>query len=312
MNLTKNQKQVWEKKGLIIKPQEGISWMSHYAGPSFAELVNGDILRIYVSGRDSGNISRIGIVDVDAKDMRTIINISPEPIFNTGELGCFDERGVSYPWIVDSGGQRYLYYVGWVKGGICGFQNFVGLAISKDGGNSYQRVSKAPIIGRTNSEPVGSGSVAVRKEGDLWRLWYTSFEKWQEVNGKKEPFYHIKYAESSNGIQWDRQGQVAIDFKDSQEHVICKPMIVKDDSLYRMYYSYRSLGHTYRIGYATSLDGISWERLDGDLGMDVSKEGWDSEMIEYSYIFDYKDERYMIYNGNQYGKTGLGLARLVS
>ena len=46
------------------------------------------------------------------------------------------------------------------------------------------------------------------------------------------------------------------------------------------------------------------------MGMDVSPNGWDSEMICYPYVFDHGRNRYMLYNGNGYGKTGFGLAVL--
>jgi len=69
-------------------------------------------------------------------------------------------------------------------------------------------------------------------------------------------------------------------------------------------------GETYRIGYAQSVDGKNWELNLEEAGIDVSSEGWDSEMIEYPFVFDHKGERYMLYNGNGFGKTGFGLAVL--
>jgi len=63
-----------------------------------------------------------------------------------------------------------------------------------------------------------------------------------------------------------------------------------------MWYSYRGRNNikTYRIGYAESFDGLQWIRKDDDVGIDVSKTGWDSEMICYPFVFDYKEERYML------------------
>jgi len=75
-----------------------------------------------------------------------------------------------------------------------------------------------------------------------------------------------------------------------------------------MWYSYRSDSKSYRIGYAESIDGELWERNDELVGIDVSKTGWDSDSIEYPFIFDHKGSRYMLYNGNRYGATGIGLA----
>ena len=60
-----------------------------------------------------------------------------------------------------------------------------------------------------------------------------------------------------------------------------------------------------------SVDGLTWIRLDSKVGINISTKGWDSEMIEYPFIFDHKGDRYMFYNGNGYGRTGIGLAKLI-
>ena len=75
-----------------------------------------------------------------------------------------------------------------------------------------------------------------------------------------------------------------------------------------MWYSYR--GKNYRIGYAESADGLHWTRKDSEAGITVSRSGWDSKMIEYPFVFDDNENRYLLYNGNDYGKTGIGLALL--
>jgi len=33
-------------------------------------------------------------------------------------------------------------------------------------------------------------------------------------------------------------------------------------------------------------------------------------MVEYPFVFDHKGGRYMLYNGNGYGRTGFGIAVL--
>ena len=78
--------------------------------------------------------------------------------------------------------------------------------------------------------------------------------------------------------------------------------------MYRMWYSYR--GQNYRIGYAESKDGLRWVRKDKEVGIDLSKDGWDSEMIEYAYVFQHGKHKIMLYNGNGYGLTGIGYAVL--
>ena len=53
---------------------------------------------------------------------------------------------------------------------------------------------------------------------------------------------------------------------------------------------------------------MTWQRMDHLAGIDVSDSGWDAEMIEYPHVFDHKGRRYMLYNGNHFGESGMGLA----
>jgi hypothetical protein len=77
-----------------------------------------------------------------------------------------------------------------------------------------------------------------------------------------------------------------------------------------MWFCYR--GESYQIGYAESIDGIEWERKDAQTGIDVSEAGWDSQMVAYPFVFDHEGIRYLLYNGNDYGRSGFGLAEMGS
>ena len=138
-------------------------------------------------------------------------------------------------------------------------------------------------------------------------------------NDKAEPFYHIKYAESKNGIDWQRKGIVAIDYKSENEAGIARPFVLKIAGKYKMWYSYRSLvgyktdkNASYRVGYAESDDAINWVRMDEKAGIDISPNGWDSEMICYQSIVEWNNKLFMFYNGNGFGRTGIGYAERMS
>ena len=98
-------------------------------------------------------------------------------------------------------------------------------------------------------------------------MWYGSNLKWGKE--QEEMSHVIKYAESKDGIHWDRAGNIAINFQNPSEYAISKPCIIKDSDIYKMWYSYR--GNKYRIGYAESGDGISWIRKDHEAGIDVQQ-----------------------------------------
>ena len=62
-----------------------------------------------------------------------------------------------------------------------------------------------------------------------------------------------------------------------------------------MWFSFRSgAGEKYRIGYAACDDGRNWAMHLDDAGISVSERGWDSEMIEYPFVFDHGGCRYMV------------------
>jgi len=298
----------WIKKGVIFKPEEESNWMVTHAAHSFADYLGNDIYRIYFATRDKENRSHTAFIDINVKNPKEILNISKKPVLAPGEIGTFDDSGVMPSWITNHNNCKYLYYIGWSLGVTVPFRNSTGLAISYDKGHNFKRYSRGPILHRTNLEPHWANAPCVMIENGKWRLWYLSCLKWGMENGKAKHYYHIKYAESKDGINWKREGIVCIDFKSKEEYAISRPCVIKEDGIYKMWYSYR--GETYRIGYAESKDGIKWERKDDEVGIDVSESGWDSEMIEYPFVFNHNCVKYMLYNGNSYGKTGLGYAIL--
>lgn len=278
--------------------------MVTHATVPFAENIGGDLYRIYFSGRDRLNRSLIGYVEVNINEPEKILYITEKPVLGLGALGCFDDNGVTPSWVVNHDDKKYLYYIGWNKGSTVRMALIAGLAVSQDGGKSFTRVSRGPLLERTDAEPYSILTApCVLIENGIWRMWYVSGVEWVD---RDTPRYNIKYAESKDGIKWDRRGVVCIDFRWPEENALARPCVLKESDLYQMWYSYK--GEDYRIGYAESKDGITWERKDEEAGIDISDSGWDSEMIEYAFVFKHKGRRYMLYNGNDYGKEGIGYA----
>ena len=300
----------WVKKGLIFEPLEAAAWMITHAAIPFAERRDDDLFRVYFCSRDRKNRAQIGYFEIDITNPRAALRISDTPVIGLGKLGSFDESGVTTSWIVSWHGKQYQYYTGWSLGVTVPFYFYIGLAISEDRGGRFYKVSEAPVLERNQIDPYLTASPCVLIENDIWKMWYVSATHWEMANNKPKHYYYIKYAESDDGMSWKRKGIVCIDYKDQYEYAIARPCVIKDGKIYKMWYTYR--GKSYRIGYAESSDGTHWERKDEEVGIDVSKSGWDSEMIAYSFVFDHKGKRYMLYNGNGYGKTGIGLAVLMT
>jgi len=291
---------------LMIRPDPSCDWMVSHAMVPVAQWRYEDIYRVYFCGRDIDNRSRIGYAEVDIKDPSRVLRFSSKPVLGLGDLGCFDDNGVTPSWIIEYNGRTYLYYIGWNKRSTVRMYLAAGLAVSDDGGESFERVWKVPVLDRTPLEPyILNTAPCVLIENGFWRMWYVSAVEW--VNPDL-PRYNIKYAESRDGLHWDRKGTVCIDFKSPREHALARPCVLREDGRYKMWYSYKQ--DDYRIGYAESPDGIRWTRKDEEAGIDVSATGWDSQMIEYAFVFDHGGKKHMFYNGNEYGKDGIGYAVL--
>ena len=299
----------WKKLGQIITPEKvNREWMVTHAMDPTVDHIEGDLFRFYFCGRNTENQSLIGYVDIDINDPTKILRSPVEPTLGLGSLGAFDDNGVTASCIVNHEGKKFLYYIGWKPRSTTRFGLMTGLAISEDGGENFYRYSKAPILNLTDREPYSILTAPyVLKDEKEWKMWYVSCEGWIHAD---LPTYNIKLATSQDGIKWEQDGIVCLDFKNEEETALARPCVQKDNGIYRMWLSYKTLSQAYRIGYAESEDGINWERMDDIVGITTSVDGWDSEMIEYPYVFEHKGIKYMAYNGNGYGINGAGLAVL--
>jgi hypothetical protein len=298
----------WVKRGRVFAPERDLPWEGSHAAVPCARVIDGAV-RVFFSPRDPDGRSHVAWFDLDPVRPEKPVRVADAPALEPGPPGAFDESGAMGSWVVDVDREIWLYYIGWTKGVTVPFYNSIGLARSHDGGQTFERVAAGPIVGRDRIDPYFTGSSCVMVDEGSWRMWYLSCTGWEVVDGRPVHSYHIRHATSEDGLDWRRDGRPCIDFEHDGEHAISRPSVIRDGGLYRMWYSWR--GPSYRIGYAESADGVGWVRKDAEAGIGVSAEGWDSESVEYPCVFDYEDRRWMLYNGNGYGETGIGLAELV-
>jgi len=297
----------WTRLGRICPGEGHVTWAATHAAIPVVQPLSGSVVRVYFSARDEAGRSHIGAGELDVNRPGDGWRAPPAEVLRPGDLGTFDESGVTTACVVSDGGRRFLYYTGWTRGVTVPFYLSAGLAISEAEGRPFVRVSRAPILERNRIDPFFSASPWVLLDNGVWRMWYVSSVGWDLT--PLGPRHHIKYAESRDGISWTRTGQVCLDFASPDEHAFGRPSVIRDsDGVYRMWYAVR--GDRYRIGFANSTDGLTWVRKEESVGIAASLEGWDSEMIEYPAVFDAGGRRYMLYNGNGYGRSGMGLAVL--
>jgi hypothetical protein len=304
---------MWEKKGLIFNVDGQSGWNKTHAQVPVVDVLS-DRLRIYYATRNNEGKSNVSYIEVEKSNPQKILFENTAALFEPGKPGTFDDSGIMPSCIINVGSKKYLYYIGWTTRQTVPFQNAVGLAVSEDGGKTFHKISEGPIITVNHIEPYFSGTSYVFFDGHLFKMWYLSCVKWEVIAGKPEPIYNIKYAESTDGINWKQTGKVAIPLLEDEGGLV-SASVIKHDNAYKMWFGKRkksdyrdNADNSYRIGYAESGNGADWERKDGLAGIDVAPEGWDSQMISYPYVFDNEGTLMMVYNGNGFGKTGFGYA----
>lgn len=310
----------WEKCGVVWQPNGELSWARTHATLPVAHPAGDNKWNVYVGCRNEYGKNQIARLELELSSLPqavpNICKIAPNPILALGAPGTFDDSGVMPSWLVDEGGLLKLYYLGWNVTSTVPYRISIGLAVSSDGGVSFERYSKGPIVDRCSKDPFFVTTPCVLRDGNLWRMWYSSCTSWTEIAGQWEPAYHVKYAESRDGFAWEITGVSCLDA--GPEYAVARPCVFKLGSKYAMIYSYRKLAGyrtnrdcSYRLGFATSNDGLCWDRHDGLVGIERSTEGWDSEMIEYCWLQSRGAETYLLYNGNSFGRSGFGMASLI-
>ena len=298
----------WKKKGLIFAPDGSKQWARGYAHMPTAEIIDNRFIRVYFSGLDKYNYGRISYVDLDIDNPKNVLYIHDTPILDIGENGTFDDCGVVPSSVININNKKYLYYVGFQRTEKVPYMLFSGLAIESEG--EFEKYSKTPILDRTSEEPFSRSAPYILYNEGIYKMWYWSCINWSIENKGIHYNNVIRYAESSDGIYWVINNNICIEPNWNDEYSVGRPCVIYEDKLYKMWYSIRSKSKGYFIGYAESVDGIQWIRRDNCVGIEVSDEGWDSQIICYPNVLTINGVKHMFYNGNQHGKTGFGYAVL--
>lgn len=282
---------------------------THASNPVVLPLAP-DRLRVYFSCRDDRQRSHVGFVEIDPSAPAEILRIAERPCLAPGPLGHFDDHGTYATSLVEHDGRLLLYYAGWNPGPAPVYYPSIGLAVSDDGGETFERVSQAPIMARSEIDPWMVSAPFVLREGARWRMWYLSGIGWKEEDGALRSYYHLKQAESDDGVSWRRDGRVAIGLEPGQ-HNVARMCVVRRGDRYEGWYSYTA-GAGYRIGYAESADGDAWVRNDAAAGMHPAPGEFDGEAQAYPYVHEHGGRRLLFYSGDGVGRTGFGMAEEVA
>ena len=315
----------WRKLGRIFDPAqfELPNHCEHFAQSPQA-LVFDHFVRIYFSSRErdprNGKyLSHICFAEF-TKDFREVIRVSDRTVIELGALGCFDEHGIFPMNVLRHGDKVYGYTCGWSRRTSVSVETSVGLAVSVDEGLTFRRIGDGPILTSSLNEPFLVGDAFVQVHGDLFHMWYIFGTAWKRSAefAAPERTYKIGHAISRDSVSWEKEEarQIIPDRLNSDESQAL-PTVTTIGERYHMLFCYRqstdfraNKDRGYRLGHAWSDDMDRWTRDDAGVGIDVSAEGWDSDMLCYPHLFECDDRMYLLYNGNEFGRHGFGIAVL--
>lgn len=298
----------WEKIGQIFTIKNNNEYLVSHASNPLPIPLKGNIFRVFYSGRNKNNKSSVGFVDIDIIDKK-IINYPSTPLIKYGKPNSFYSHGISIGNLYEGlSKNKYILFMAWQIQNNEHWRGDIG-RLELIGNDKLILDPKKAFMSSDKVDPVSLSYPFVIFHDSIYKMWYGSTVNWSSKNG--EMIHVIKYATSLDGENWDKKG-LAIPYDIGTAQAFSRPSVIIDEKGYHMWYSYRDgTEKKYRIGYSHSSNGINWTNKLDKVGIDVSNSGWDSEMLCYPFVFDHNGSRYMLYNGNNYGKDGFGLAKLI-
>lgn len=313
----------WKKLGKIFNPTEhSLSNNCFEFAQSPQTLVFDDFVRIYFSTREKDEkgkfLSHVSFVDMD-KDFKDIIRISNKTVIPLGKLGCFDEHGIFPINVVRNKDKILAYTTGWNRKVSVSADASIGYAISDDNGLTFKKKGDGPILTSSLNEPFLVCDAFVAIFGKVYHMWYIYGVRWikDDMEDTPQRVYKIVHATSLDGISWEREGEPIISDLLNENECQALPTVIEFNNFYHMFFCYREATRFrtikergYRLGYAYSNDLINWIRADDLVGIQPTEGDWDSDMMCYPHVFHCNEKIYLLYNGNEFGRFGFGLAVL--
>jgi predicted GH43/DUF377 family glycosyl hydrolase len=272
------------------------TWDDYYvAYPTV--LFDGKKFQMWYTG-DDGSKYRIGYAT--SADGIVWVKHPDNPVLNLGASGTWDDADVGDPTVLFDGTEYQMWY-----DGNDGSHWRIGYATSADG-IVWVKHPDNPVldIGASGTwDDSGVYESTVLFDGTKYQMWYSGY------GGST---VRIGYATSTDGIVWVKHpGNPVLDIGASgtwdDVYVRC-PTVLFDGTKYQIWYAGHD-GSNYRIGYATSTDGIVWVKYPGNPVLDLGESGiWDDAHVAYSTVLLNRTEYQMWYSGFDGSNYRIGYA----
>lgn len=258
-------------------------------------LLEGDTYKMWYTGYDFYGTSQIGYAT--SSDGISWTRYGDTPVLPVGAPGEWDDSFMELATVLKVGSQYQMWYGGF--GGDTPAQ--IGYATSPDG-ITWTKYASNPIIGPGSEtwNNVGVQHPHVIYDGSEYKLFVMTLG---DDGSGAAPYY--AYLTSTDGLTgtWDPGNPV---FSRDWEEWLWRPFVMQEGTEFTQWYSLWSQGAAH-IGYATSDDGLEWDRQAAPVLSGTPGE-WDEFFVADPMVLvehDIYDDIYSMWYDNNYA---IGLA----
>lgn len=302
MILCCNRRLLIDTKSLFLGSQK----LNYSSNPVLISLRNGQ-LRIFFNSRDIKNRSSIYSIDFFPKTLKPDYgSVSLQHLY--GVENSYFSHGISIGQLFSLNGEICLSVMGWKNPEDRHWEGRIGYIPLDEDGN-LTKLSTHPWMDLDQEDPISLSYPAVFEDADSKSIWYGSTYTWDSGNGEMvHVLKEAKLAHDGRVIKGDKIMPYVL----GSAQAFSRPAIVRIENILLMAYSYRGNTTKYRIGFMQIGDMSTASHLNGITPFLTSNNSWESEMVEYPSFFYLNDQLYMLYNGNSFGKTGIGVVEVIA
>lgn len=277
---------------------------SHLSNPIVLDF-NGDSWRIFVSARNQFNQSSVVYFDI-AKATHEKIGKAKILINIEDYASTFFSDGIGLGDFFYENDDLTFGFMAWKHHKKKHWTGEIGTFKLNHQLDKILQVGTSPHVKIGADEKISLSYPGYLYENGLLNIWYGSTITWDAGNG--DMHHVIKHLTIDQHGQRTYHGQ-CIPSSLVGLQAFSRPIIRQFAGKYYMALSCRKAGFNYTLEFYESSNLESWQHIDSQI--EPRRAGHDDEMICYPYLVAEDNNFYLWYNGNSYGKTGLGIAKLV-
>ena len=292
----------WRIHSRLINPKsKNFPWDSHASLPTVLNLKK-NLFRIFYSPRNK-NKSYVSYFDIDMKKFEKsencIINFSKKPILMPGHTG--DDTGIMPSQAKFCGDKVLITTCCWQK---TYFYPYSQKIYCFEFDSKFSKIlNQMELDNKYDCEYYRTNPFDYTDEKFVIKSWVSGI-KWVKKNNDFSSIYTIKME------LYDKKNDKYSFYKLplGKFCAICRPLIYKENEKnFILYFSARKRKNDYKIYSLNFYPNKFFSPPELILSPNIEKK-WCNIMVEYPFVFNFNKKKYMLFCGNEFGGTGIGIA----